>query len=473
MLISASWTSPLFPYEYGYDSAWYTLMGRAVTKGFVPYRDYFDLKGPVFFFIEALGQIIKTGRTGIFILECIAGAVSSVFIIKICRLYLSKKGSFAVLFLYYLAYTSLLWGGNTCEEMMLPFSFACIYLILSMLKTLTESGRAQGHETAGTVLGLSFAIIFLSKPTLASFIVSGVILAGIFLIRTKNTGILVRFLLFFAAGACIVAVPVCAYFIFNGAFGDFIYSAFVFAFRRSTDYYETFSLDWEKNLCFCYAGFISSVLIIRFDPKGRYRSLFLLISSLLSWLLLHLGTPYTYYFINELPVWVMLLIEAGLLFDRIVQEFDKKRFCSFLAVFAFIILICARYINPAYDKLSENLVYFRYPENTYYEGCLDAYDAIPFYERDDIYDLESGMIWYEITGELPTNKYPVNLPYFLHLDPKIKSDVLEYLDKKKPKWIISEKMADFDDIDTREYVFGHYELFRTTSAMEIYRRVEY
>ena len=115
VLISASWTSPLFTFEYGYDSSWYIFMGRAIREGFVPYRDFFDLKGPVFFFIEAIGQIIKTGRTGIFVLELLASAVSSVAVIKICRLYLSWKKSFVILFLYYLAYVSLLWGGNTCD----------------------------------------------------------------------------------------------------------------------------------------------------------------------------------------------------------------------------------------------------------------------------------------------------------------------------------------------------------------------
>lgn len=473
VLISASWTSPLFPYEYGYDSAWYTLMGRAITKGYVPYRDYFDLKGPVFFFIEAIGQIIKTGRTGIFIIECIAGAVSAVFIIKICRLYLSWKGSFAVLLLYYLAYVSLLWGGNTCEELMHPFSFACIYLTLKFIRAFKEDGSVKGYELLGVISGIGFAVMFLSKPTVASFIAACGILLDIELIRSKRIDIIFRMTLYFLAGALFITIPVCAYFIFHGAFGDFIYSAFIFAFRRSTDYYETFSIEWERNLSICYVGFITSLLLIGEDEKLKYRRLLLMLASILTYLLLHLGTPYTYYFISELPVWVLVLLETGCLFEKMLKDIDRKKLYRFLFIFSLDLLICVRYAGPAYDKLSENLVFIRYPGNTYYEGCVDAYEDIPFYERQDIYDLESGMIWYEITGELPTNKYPVNLPYFLHLDPKIKTEVLDYLDNKKPKWIISEKMADFDDLDTREYVFGHYKLYRTTSALEIYRRVEY
>ena len=473
VLISASWTSPLFPYEYGYDSAWYTLMGRAITKGYVPYRDYFDLKGPVFYFLEALGQIIKTGRTGIFILECIASGISSVFVIRICRLYLSRMWSVLILILYYLCYVSLLWGGNTCEEFMLPFSLACIFFTLRSVRDLKEGGEAEGFEMTAAVSGLAFAVMFLSKPTVASFIVSCLIVCGIYLIRAKTPGVPARMMIYFPAGFLFVVIPVCAYFLLNGAFEDFIYSAFVFAFRRSTDYYETFSVEWEKNLCICYAGFITAVLLIKEDEKVRYRRLLLLVSSLVTYILLHLGTPYTYYFISVLPVWILTLLETGCFLEKVLQSPERKKLYGFLLVFTLDILICGRYAGPAYDKLSENLVFARYPENTYYEGCVDAWEDIPFYEREEVYDLESGMIYYEITGELPTNKYPVNLPYFLHLDPRIKTEVLKYLDNKKPKWIISEKMADFDDIDTREYVFGHYELYRTTSALEIYRRVEY
>ena len=82
------------------------------------------------------------------------------------------------------------------------------------------------------------------------------------------------------------------------------------------------------------------------------------------------------------------------------------------------------------------------------------------------------MIYYEINQLLPTNKYPVNLPYFLHLNPPIKTAVLQYLDNVRPKWIISENMSGFDDQDVKDYVFGHYELISHSASEELYRRVD-
>ena len=82
------------------------------------------------------------------------------------------------------------------------------------------------------------------------------------------------------------------------------------------------------------------------------------------------------------------------------------------------------------------------------------------------------MIFYEVLQELPTNKYPVNLPYFLHLYPQIKTNVLNYLDIKKPKWIVCEELSGFDDEDIRQYVWSHYIQVKVNGAEELYWRVK-
>ncbi len=489
VLASASWTSPLFPQMYGYDSAWYSLMGRAITKGYVPYRDYFDLKGPVFFFIEAFGQLLIKGRNGIFLIECISSVLSAVFIYKAALLYLKKFQAFIVLGLYYFVYIFLLWGGNTCEEYMLTLSFACIYLALRFIKELWEKNDTPDYSAPAFFFGLSFAAMALSKVTVAAPVIAASLGVLIELIKRGRKDLILKIVLVFFGGFLTVSVPVSLYFIFHGAFKDFIYCAFEFAFKRSTDYYQTFSFEWERNLLICYAGFLMGLLLKFEEKKDAHRKILLILASLLTWLLLHLGTPYTYYFITELPVFVLMLTEASDRMNRIVSrkvsgESDaenavpdliavkKPEFFRVMGYEAMILLVLFVYAAPVKDKLSENLTYLKYPGDIYYEGCLDTWEFIPFYEWDEIYDLESGMIIYEINDSLPTNKYPVNLPYFLHLDPVIKENVLAHLDVKKPKWIISEHMEEFDDDDIKAYVFSHYELARKTSAQEIYRRVE-
>nr|MCR4589444.1 hypothetical protein [Lachnospiraceae bacterium] len=102
-------------------------------------------------------------------------------------------------------------------------------------------------------------------------------------------------------------------------------------------------------------------------------------------------------------------------------------------------------------------------------ACREIYYLVPGWEREDIYNLESGMIYYEVNQTLPANRYPVNLPYFLHLDPRIKTDVMNKLLYDTPKWIISERIWDFDDEDVKSFVKANYELVADNEGEELYR----
>jgi len=68
-------TSPLYLNE-GMDSTIYKTMGLGILEGKIPYRDLFDHKGPVVFYINALGQLIMSGRQGIFLLQIISLSIS-------------------------------------------------------------------------------------------------------------------------------------------------------------------------------------------------------------------------------------------------------------------------------------------------------------------------------------------------------------------------------------------------------------
>lgn len=516
VLLAASWTSPLFRYAYGYDSSWYSLMGRAITRGYVPYRDYFDLKGPVFFMMEAIGQFLLTGRGGIVLIECIAAGSSALILWKTARLRLGPKKSAAVLGCFYFVYFFLLWGGNTCEELMMPFNLGCIYLALKYIGALpeeperapakesepaaadapstadvleaadapaatdtpeaadapaaTDSDPYQNYGTAAFLFGVSFAVIVLSKITVAAPMGAAAVTVAVELIRRKRAKLLFPILGLFMLGAAFVAVPVCAYFAMNHAFGRFIYCTFAFAFKRSTDYYEAFSLDWEKNLLICYVVFLFSLFLKPASLKEKHRKDILVFGSLFTFFALHLGTPYTYYFITELPIFVLFLIEFFSMMGEVAG--GKASVKRLVWTEAGVMAVLLFYWTPVMDKINENYCLCRYPNSSYYEGTMEVWSFIPEDERDEVYDLESGMIFYEMLGVLPTNPYPVNLPYFLHLDPRIKEEVMEYLKIKRPKWIISEDMESFDDEDVKEYVFSHYELFLDSNAEELYERIE-
>ena len=57
LLFASVYTTPLNDY-YGYDSAYYLLIGKGICQGKIPYLDLYDQKGPLVFYLNALGYWI-------------------------------------------------------------------------------------------------------------------------------------------------------------------------------------------------------------------------------------------------------------------------------------------------------------------------------------------------------------------------------------------------------------------------------
>ena len=65
----------------------FLFFGKAITLGKDAYRDYFDHKGPILFYINALGYFLTKSKVGIFILQCISLSISSIFMYKTARFF--------------------------------------------------------------------------------------------------------------------------------------------------------------------------------------------------------------------------------------------------------------------------------------------------------------------------------------------------------------------------------------------------
>ena len=123
-------TTPLLRFEVGQDAAFFRLVGQGMAQGKLPYRDYFDMKGPYLFWLEYLGAVIAPGRLGIFLVQWLCLSVSLYFAVK-CFDLATEDGAplWAALLLllpmgYVMSYTMS--GGNLTEELSLPFLIPCL-----------------------------------------------------------------------------------------------------------------------------------------------------------------------------------------------------------------------------------------------------------------------------------------------------------------------------------------------------------
>lgn len=127
-------TSPFYGNYYTSDSSIFITIGKAMKEGKIVYKEIFDHKGPILFFIQLLGQFIYEGRLGIFIIEVFTLFINNIFLYKtICLFTTNKKALLSILvsmiFMSYFIET-----GNYSEEYSLPFLSICLYLAIKWLK---------------------------------------------------------------------------------------------------------------------------------------------------------------------------------------------------------------------------------------------------------------------------------------------------------------------------------------------------
>lgn len=465
LLVFSLWTTPLYKDWYGCDASFFTMAGRGITKGWVPYRDFFDLKGPCFFFLEALGQFIVNGRTGAFVLQVLALFASICIILKLCSLFFfqnnqnetielelvpvisspkSKTGFILSVFLVF--HIATLWGGNTLEEYMLPLNLLCIYLTLKDLrinKTLTADEIdselsdiyvAHVRPSTAIITGICFGIILFAKVTVAAPIIGLVIALIIYFIQNKRFRDLIEYLIFALLGLLIPTTLIFIYFAYHHALTDMLYSVFVFAFKRGTDLGQHYNLRWELKISGCYFALIYVICQVIKKPRKKD---FLLSSvaciASVTAIALHFGDPFIYYFTTVYSTLVLTFIAIFISYDP-VSILGNWRLD--IPLLAFAITMC--YFASHTASTLNTVIYDR--DNTYYEdyasSAREMASLIPDSDRDNVYSFNMDMQWFEITGILPCYSYTINLQYFVALDPRIQDEIINRLDTAPPKWIV-------------------------------------
>ena len=185
MLIWSAYDSPLFPLYTSGDSSIFMLIGKGITEGKIPYRDLFDHKGPVLFWIEAAGWALG-GRNGIWFIETL-GAIFSVFMImKICELFNSRF--FIPVIGTAVVYLTLFGRGNLCENYSLPLVYLCVYLTIKYY----QSEVVKHPWIYSYIYGICFALLAFIRVNNATIICGFVLCIIIRLITAREFDNLIK-----------------------------------------------------------------------------------------------------------------------------------------------------------------------------------------------------------------------------------------------------------------------------------------
>ena len=214
-----STSSPLYPFNPWDDVNVFFTMGRGIKHGLVPYKDIFDHKGPLLYFIYAIATLVSEKTfVGVWIIECIAASVYAVFSWKIAKLF-SEPSKYTIVLmplLLGLVYTCRMFnfGGNT-EELCFPLLTIALYLGLKAI----ANGDGLPSKTDALVCGLISGALFWLKYTFLGFMIGFIIYILCLSIKRKAFARLWSMVWRFLAGIIAVCIPVLLYFAVTGSLG--------------------------------------------------------------------------------------------------------------------------------------------------------------------------------------------------------------------------------------------------------------
>ena len=445
-------TTPLLKYSVGQDSAFFRLVGQGMTQGRLPYRDYFDMKGPYLFLLEYLGALIAPGQLGIFLIQWVCLTVSLYFAVK-CFDLASEDGAplWAALVLllpvaYVMSYTMS--GGNLTEELSLPLLMPCQYLFLKYLNgTRLPTPENQDHSLkAGFFYGVVFGVMALVRVTNAALI------GAILLTVTCNLLAWKRFKNLFAnAGMFLLGVaagllPGLLWCWWKGIFWDMLSQVFLFGFAYSGEggLLESLGAMGKVRLCLLLP-LIPLVFLAVYREKDWKHWLFFGSSALTVYAAALMGNGYCHYFTLAVPNMVFggfLLLNGQKRAQR--WRWPKRLLCLALACVLTLGVLAAQWPVFYYRAFVE-VRYDLYCALTDTEDRED-YDAIqsvltqvPEEERDRIYvyGLTSCSSWYLRAGLQPPEKHGDWQPHYIQLDPEIGREIEGYLRSADARWVVT------------------------------------
>jgi len=204
------------------DSGVFLYAGQRILAGDVPYRDFWDHKGPAIYYIDALGLLIGGGSEwGIWLVEFVALSAAGLVGYGLLVSAFGETAGFFGSALWMLVLPFVLSRGNMTEEYALPFQFIALF---SFWRGLNQGSRFRWYMIAGAALG----ICMLLRPNGAGLGLAILIGSAAHAWQTRQQREFFVGALGLVSGATLVILPALAYLWIEGAFADFLDAVFRF-----------------------------------------------------------------------------------------------------------------------------------------------------------------------------------------------------------------------------------------------------
>ena len=378
VLITATLMLPSNPFGHlpGQDNGVFLYGGQQIIAGETPYLEFWDHKGPLIYFINALGLFLGLGsRWGVWIIEFafLVLTINGLYFIAVDRW--GRISSLVVLFFWFFSMKKVgsyyhFGDSNYIETYGLLFA---VWAIAFWLQALKQKKIGPEYFFIGIMAGLSFAL----RPNNIAVYLSIALIEMIVTVRKRNYAEYIKRMGILLLGFLLVGALILAWFWMKGAVSQLVDAVFVYNMayaRKNATNQNILSVLLSGLSNFYWIPLFASIgLVFRFvyvsvTSKLEYSTetlflIFLIAGSLIEAVLSSIsGRVLLHYYIGWTPFVGLLM--AGLIFSftqdsssimyRLRQNSSLQQSLSWAALLLFFIFnvsVFAEYLNIANDIL--------------------------------------------------------------------------------------------------------------------------
>lgn len=225
-LLICTKASFLYPINDWNDSNCFFTVGKGMMQGKVPYRDLFEQKGPLLYFIHGLASLISFDSFfGVFFFEILSFGIFLWFSYRIILLFSQKAYAYVLLPVLSVAVlsSSSFCKGDSAEEFCLPLLSASLFYLLRYMK---KKERSPMSYLTVMFQGILAGCVLWIKYTMLGFWFAWMMMVFLDTLRQKQIKRAFFSCIMFLLGMILTAVPWVVYFACNHALYDFINAYF-------------------------------------------------------------------------------------------------------------------------------------------------------------------------------------------------------------------------------------------------------
>ena len=390
-------TSPLYS-ELGDtpDSPIFQIIGKYWAKGAIPYKDFWDLKGPYIFLINAIGYGLTGTRTGVYLLQIAFMTFTLLGIFKIYRLYYPAMQAIVMTSISLLPLSYVYEGGNLTEEYLLPFLSFSFYYILQWINE-TERCQKTTHFPGYAILyGMVLGLGLMSRLTNAlSLCAATAVIAFTLLCKREYKNLVLNACAFIAGFGC-TALPFFLYFDYHHALTEMWNATFLYPIEYAKN--STKSII-DTGLHYFILSYWSSILLLATAAvmvvhyrKITIRALLWFIAAFLPFLWFCQGNGFGHYGMIVFPLFAIAMIEiSNLRLKTMLISVIAIMFIASASKFRYMYILyhwqntevsdCREFLKKISDIDYSSFVAYNCTPNIYLD--LDIRPAKPFFSLQD------------------------------------------------------------------------------------------